>query len=401
MECANTALGSAAQNVERAPSADGGAHAPGRSASEAAEEMQQTPGYAPLGEEKASKAAVVVSATPSPLPQDPPLAILPTPTPPLTAQGPLMARRPAPYASLTLASVTVGAKAADAFKATGDTLARPIESPSCAVRMSSCVPVQRPSFAAPRPVLHHNSYGMEGPRHIDRLHSGSHARRRETSSHASAQELLSRRDALMYDACATRLRVVQQERQALAKKMKASRQELERMQALLGVWHEKPEQPLAAAQGEQAEKDEARELGSGSAMKRHETARMVKQLRALDRVNDELRQRYEVLEQEKRRYLIVHHARLRRPAPAAVACDESRACARSTTFAHAAQALEARLAAAMAQQQALRQELALAMAKEHGRIKASADLQARGFAVLHTPEPCSGVAASGSREAAA
>ncbi|KAG5511082.1 hypothetical protein GH5_07288 [Leishmania sp. Ghana 2012 LV757] len=429
MKWASTALGSVAQNVAYAPSGDGGAHSPDRSVSEAAQQMQHMPAHSPLVEEKATEASAIASAVPSSPPQDPTLVILPTPTPPLTAQGLLAARRPVPHVSLMLAGEVAGVGAAAVLKAAADTVGRPIASPSRAVRMGSCVPAQRPStsprarkaqkrpsFVAPRPVLLRNPYGMERPRLVDPLHSSSHAHQQETlSSHVDAEALLLRRDAALYDACATRLRAIRQERRALATKLEASKQQLERVQALLDVRHEKPEQPLAAAQTKQpGNEGDVPESRSGSAPRKQETERMMRQLRALDRVNDELRQRYEALEREKKRCLTVHHARLRRPALAAalslatsrrpstsVACDESKACARSTTLVRAAQALETRLVAAMAQQQTLRQELALAMAKERGRIKAFADLQARGFAAVHAPFTSGGLITSDLREAAA
>ncbi|CAG9569720.1 conserved hypothetical protein [Leishmania major strain Friedlin] len=311
---------------------------------------------------------------------------------------------------------------------TADTVARPIASPSRAVHTSSSAPAQRPltsargrrahktaPFASPQPVLLRNPYGMERSRLVDALHGGrragfrAHQHGPTSSSHADAEALLSRQDAALYDACATRLRVVQQERRALAEKMEASKQQLEHVHALLDVWREKPQQPPATAPTKQAERDGAvPEPQPSSSPRKQETERIIRQLRELDRANDELRRRYEALMQEKRHCLTVHNARLRRPAPAAAPSSTiSRrssavaACNESSAFARNVKTLETLLATAMAQQQTLQQGLALAVAKERGRITALTDLQARGFACMYAPELNGSAITSASREAGA
>lgn len=366
----------------------------------------------------------MASVSPSAPPQNPPLTLPTTSTPPLTPQTPLAARRPAPHVSLIPARAVDAAGAAGAaavLMGTADTVVRPIASPSRAVHTSSKAPAQRPltsardrraqttaPFASPQPVLLRNPYGMERSRLVDALRSGgsagfrAHQHGPTSSSHADAEALLSQQDAALYDACATRLRVVRQERRALAAKLETSKEQLERVHALLTAWHEKPQQPPATARAKQAERDgKVPESKPSSSPRKQETERMMRQLRELDRANDELRRRYEALEQEKRHCLTVHNARLRRPAPTAAACDESSASARSAAFARDVQTLDTRLTTAMAQQQALQQELALAVAKERGRVTALTDLQARGFACMYAPEPNGSAITSASREAAA
>ncbi|GET86363.1 hypothetical protein, conserved [Leishmania tarentolae] len=342
-----------------------------------------------------------------------------------TAQGPLAAGKPVPHAPQILGSAADaanGAGAAAALLGTSAIVARGKASPSRAVHRSRSAPTQRhlspardrrvqktAPLAPPKPALLRNPYGMQSPRLGDAPHSSGNTcfRARQhgltTSSHADVEALLSRQDAALYDACVSRLRVVRRERRALAEKMEASKQQLERVHALLATLQEKPPPPPATTLARQAERDgEVPKPQPGNSSRQQETQRMMRQLRELDTANDVLRERYEALQQEKRQFLTVHSARLRRPAPVAApssaasprssgaaACEESKASELSAAFTSVLQTLDTRLATVMAQQQALQQELALAMSRERGRIKALTDLHARGFARGHAPEPSS------------
>nr|CAJ2465697.1 unnamed protein product [Leishmania braziliensis] len=410
--------------LSNAPPGDGDAHSADHSTREEAREIPHTPSRAPPVEKTPTEASATTTASPSSPLQGPSLIISTTPTPPLAAQDPLAARRPAPHVSPTLASVTdaiTDAGALAALMVTADTVANPIARPSCEIHTSNSTPVRCSQISAraqkarttalvsPQPVLLRNPYSRDRPCRCAYQHGPT------SSSHADVEALLSRQNAVLYDACATRLRVVRQERRVLTTTLEASKKRLEGVKVLLDAWSEKPRQPPATAQTEQAEKaGEVREPQSGNSPRTQETEKMVRQLRALDRANDELRRHYEALEREKKHCLTVHKARLRRvltaaapssttsrrPSAAAV-CDESRDSTRSATFARDAQTLDTRLTVAMAQQQALRQELELVMAKERGRMKALTDLQARGFASVHAPDQNGSAITTALRKAAA
>ncbi|CAJ1018153.1 hypothetical protein Q4I32_001528 [Leishmania shawi] len=422
--------------LSNAPPGDGDAHSADHSTREGAREIPHTPSRAPPVEKTPTEASATTTASPSSPLQGPSLIISTTPTPPLAAQDPLAARRPAPHVSPTLASVTdaiTGAGALAAVMVTADTVANPIARPSCEIHTSNSTPVRCSQISArapkarttalvsPQPVLLRNPYSRDRPCLVDAPHNDGNTSRcayqhgRTSSSHADVEALLSRQNAVLYDACVTRLRVVRQERRVLTTTLEASKKRLEGVKVLLDARSEKPRQPPATAQTEQAEKaGEVREPQSSNSPRTQETEKMVRQLRALDRANDELRRHYEALEREKKHCLTVHKARLRRvltaaapssttsrrPSAAAV-WDESRGSTRSATFARDAQTLDTRLTVAMAQQQALRQELELVMAKERGRMKALTDLQARDFASVHAPDQSGSAITTALRKAAA
>ncbi|KAG5510644.1 hypothetical protein JKF63_06942 [Porcisia hertigi] len=273
----------------------------------------------------------------------------------------------------------------------------------------------------PQPALLRNPYGMERPRLVDALQandsSGLHALKRgpNSSLHADVEMIMSQQGAAQYEACTRRLRVVRQERRALATMLESLKQQLEQSQTLLDGWRKKPKEPPATTQLMLDEsREEALASQHGSPPRPEEGERMVRQLRALDRANDELRQRLEALEREKQHCLTVHNARLRRAAPAEVpssarvyqhaaqvACDKSRSSTRSAALAQYAQTLSTRLKSAMGKQQALRRELALAMAKERGRTTARAYMQAHGFVPAHASVPSGSSATQASGEAGA